>query len=131
MRMNLIYLVNRNIQEGNFLRYALQANGFPNIRLIPNYDECLYMLQKSQFPDFIITDVEEDRAKCCAFLQQVKNLCSDVRVIFFSSSSDETMADILISCGATDYICKAANGESSTKELIQNLGYLCRSGVLD
>ena len=129
MRNILVFIVDHNPQSANLLKYKLSGRRFTNVRTFPSPEECLFMLQKNNIPDFIISDVHFPFMNGLDFLRAIKGFSEIVQVLFLSSIHDESFARELLENGATDYVYKTVNHETGINEVVKNLEYLCKETI--
>ena len=126
MKKLLLFILDRNPIQGNFLKYHLCSNGFNNVILYNTLEDCIYSLRKNIIPDFIIADPNLKNTTDLEFLKLIKNYNPSIKVIFFSNSEDICHVSALLEAGATDYIVRVGNKQNWIHELISNLHYLIK-----
>jgi DNA-binding NtrC family response regulator len=126
MKNPVVVVVDRNPVHRNLINYNLVIHKFLEVHTFLSWDECLYRMQKSLVPDFVITDLGQSIEGGLGFLAKVRELAPDARVIFFAAFPDRETAHILHEAGAADYIPKSNKPDLGTSELIRNIRYLTR-----
>jgi PleD family two-component response regulator len=129
MEKPLIFIVDRDSTRGNFLKYRLNNLNFSNIRVFSREEDCLYRLGKNDFPDFIITDPGHDAEVALSFIRMVLQSNPSIKIICFTSSDDQEVADLFIEAGASDIILKKNRDESGFSELVENIKYLLKYNI--
>ncbi len=124
MKSPVIFIVEKNAYHGNLVKYHLQANRFQDVRVFSSAEECTLSVSKGITPDFIISDTQSGKMDSSGFLRWIKDFNPSIRVVFFSSNGDESMANKLITEGADDFILTANKGDAGIRELIKNLNFL-------
>lgn len=124
MKTPVIFIVEKNTYHGNLVKYHLQANRFQDVRVYNSAEECTLAISKGMIPDFIISDTHAGKMDSSQFLRWVKDNNPSIRIVFFSSSGDESLANKLITEGADDYILTSNKGDAGIRELIKNLNFL-------
>jgi len=127
MENPLIFIVDRDSTRGNFLKYRLNIMNFSNIRVFSREEDCLYRFGKNEFPDFIITDPGHVPDVALAFIKMVQQSNPAVKIICFTSSDDQEVADLLLEAGASDIILKKSQGDQGFNELVENIKYLLKT----
>ena len=105
------------------VKYQMSARRLSNVFFFSNAEECMYRLRK-QRPDFLITEYDTGFYLGQELLRMSKTISPGTLVIFFTSSEDRGLADMLLESGASDYIVKSAPLDKSISELIRNIGFL-------
>jgi DNA-binding NarL/FixJ family response regulator len=126
MKTPVVVVVDRNPVHRNLINYNLVIHKFLEVHTFLSAEECLYRMNKSLVPDFIITDLDPADNGGFRFLEQVKVICPEARVIFFANFGDPDVAYRLHEAGATDYIPKSSKPDIGISELIKNIRYLTR-----
>jgi len=126
MKNILVFIVDRNPVQGNFLKYSLGASGIKNTNFYQTPEECLYNLHQTKIPEFIIADAAIKTMTDLEFLHLVKKIDPSVKIIFHSENEDATHISELMEMGATDYIVRVEGHQNWIRELISNLHYLIR-----
>jgi DNA-binding NarL/FixJ family response regulator len=126
----LIFIVDKNPIHRNLIKYYLDNNKFANVMAFPSGEECLYRLQRSSPPDFLISSFFTGNQSGFDFLHSVLEISPFVQVIFFDMFEDHRVAENLLIAGATDYVVKTRNPDAGIAELLKNLQYLSRKKVL-
>ena len=124
MKSPVIFIVEKNAYHGNLVKYHLQANRFQDVRVYSSAEECTIAISKGLIPDFIISDTHSGKMESSEFLRWVKDNNPSIRIVFFSSTGDESLANKLITEGADDYILTTNKGDAGIRELIKNLNFL-------
>ena len=124
MKSPVIFIVEKNAYHGNLVKYHLQANRFQDVRVFSSAEECTIAISKGLIPDFIISDTQAGKMDSSGFIRWVKDFNPSIRIVFFSSSGDEPLANRLITEGADDYILTSNKGDAGIRELIKNLDFL-------
>ncbi|HTX88960.1 MAG TPA: response regulator [Bacteroidales bacterium] len=124
MKTPVIFIVEKNAYHGNLVKYHLQANRFQDVRVFGSAEDCTVAISKGMIPDFIISDTLAGKMDSSGFLRWVKDFNPSIRMIFYSSSGDESLASKLITAGADDYILTTNKGDAGIRELIKNLNFL-------
>lgn len=119
----VIFIVDSNVQQGNFLKYHLNAKKFNHVWFFNSVEECLYRLRK-QPPDFLITEYHLAGYTGHEFLRMACKISPKTQVLFFSSADDAAVAESLLAAGARDYVVRSGKPEKSIYELIRNIEYL-------
>jgi len=120
----LIFIVINDPLVGNFLKYQLSGAGYREAVLFTSARECLYVLKKGTIPAFIIADYDLGNMKGEDFLKLIIDKYPEVRILFFSSMDNQSIASQLIQHGATDFIHRSSPSNQAITELIKNLRYL-------
>ena len=130
MSHNFIFIIDRDIIKGNFLKYRLAASGFRNVSLFQSHDECIYSIQKNQIPDFILAHTCIKGMTDLEFVYNIKTNFPGIKVIFFSESDDVTHITELYNAGATDYILQRGENQNWINELISNIRFIVKEEFL-
>jgi DNA-binding NarL/FixJ family response regulator len=126
MKKLLVFILDRNSIQGNFLKYHLSASGFNNVILFNTHEDCIYSIHKNIIPDFIIADPDIKNITDLEFLNLIKNNNPSIKVIFSSNNEDISHISALLEAGATDYIVRVGSNQNWIHELISNLHYLIK-----
>lgn len=126
MENSLIFIVDRDSTRGNFLKYRLNTMNFSNIRVFSREEDCLYRLGKNDHPDFIITDPGNVPDVAISFIKMVLQTNPAIKIICFTSSDDQEVADMLLDAGASDIILKKSQYDHGINELVENIKYLLK-----
>jgi DNA-binding NarL/FixJ family response regulator len=126
MNKYLFFLLVKDMIQGNFLKYHLQATGCKDVILFQNQSECFYSIRKNVIPDFIIADTSLDGMTDKEFLRFIKTGHPEISVIFLSENDDLSHISGLLEDGATDYILKDGGKNNWMDELVLNLHYLIK-----
>ena len=126
MKKLLVFILDRNPIQGNFLKYHLSSSGFNNVILFNTHEDCIYSIHKNIIPDFIIADTDIKSMTDLEFLKLIKNNNPFIKVIFFSNNEDICHISALLEAGATDYIVRVVGKQNWIHELISNLHYLIK-----
>ena len=124
-----IFIVDRDSTRGNFLKYRLNTMNFSNIRVFSREEDCLYRLGKNDVPDFIITDPGDEADVALSFIKMVLQSNPSIKIICFTSSDDQDVADLFIAAGASDIILKKNREDSGINELVENIKYLLKYNI--
>jgi two-component system, NtrC family, response regulator AtoC len=123
-RNRLIFIVNKDLLVGNFLKYQLNGAGYKESAVFTSVKECLYVLKKGTIPAFIIADYDLGGMNGEDFLKIILDDYPYIRILFFSSEENHALAAHLIQIGASDYIHRTNTSNKAIAELIKNLRYL-------
>jgi len=126
MKNILVFILDHNQVQGNFLKYSLSSSGIKNIIIFHTAEECLYSIQKTRSPEFIIADTALKSTTDLEFLKLIKNIDPSIPVIFYSDNEDMSHISLLMEAGATDYIVKIGDNRNWIRELTSNLQYLIK-----
>ncbi len=126
-----VIIVDNNPAHRNLTRYYLESSRSCKVCSMVSYDECIYRLGKNPDFDFIVSELIPDETQALAFLENVREISSSVRVIFFARFNDPSAALRLHDAGATDYLVKSSGPDMGVAELIKNIRYLTREKALD
>jgi len=126
MKNILVFILDRNPVQGNFLKYSLSSSGIKDVILFQTPEECLYSILKTKIPEFIITDTALKSTTDLDFLKLIKNIDPSIKVIFYSENDDISHISTLLEIGATDYIVRALGDRNWIQELTANLQYLIK-----
>jgi DNA-binding response OmpR family regulator len=129
MRNFMIYILDENPTEGNFLKYHLSINGFTRSMVFHVSEELSYALQKKPVPDFIILRTPLADHMESALLKTIKRVKATANIIILSSVEDHSHAKLLLDSGATDYIVWNGIRSESLRELVANLYYIIREEI--
>ena len=124
MKAPTLFVVDKNPVHLSLINYYLIMNKFFHIYTFSSGGESLYRLQKQLIPDFIITDYNPADYDGIEFVRTVKELSPYIRIIYFSSVDDPSIATKLFEAGATDYVLKTSKPNIGISELIKNIRYL-------
>ena len=127
----LIFIVDRDSTRGNFLKYRLSTMNFSNIRVFSREEDCLYRLGKNELPDFIITDPGHIPDVALSFIRMVLQSNQAIKIICFTSSDDQEVADQFLEAGASDIILKKSNEDPGIDELVENIKYLLKYNIMN
>jgi PleD family two-component response regulator len=130
MKNILVFILDRNPVQGNFLKYSLSSSGIKNVLIFQTPEECLYSLRKSKLPAFIIADAALKSMTDLEFLRLIKSIDPSINVIFHSEDEDISHVSKLLEVGATDYIVRAGGDRAWIQELSSNLQYLIKEELL-
>jgi CheY-like chemotaxis protein len=126
MQTSRIFIVDRNPIHNSLIKYHLDINKIGQVSNFPNGQECLYRLEKNTVPDVIITDYDIGNYTGFDFLRKVRDMCPEVRVVYFSSFADPVLAMKLLDAGASDFLVKTSKLENGISELLKNLKYILK-----
>jgi DNA-binding NarL/FixJ family response regulator len=127
MKDILVFILDSNPVQGNFLKYNLNSYGMTNVMLFHHPEECLNSAIKKKTPRFIIADTEIKGMTDLEFLNSARNIDPSIKVLFFSENDDAVHISRLIDAGATDYIVRDGIIKNRIRELTSNLEYLIKS----
>lgn len=125
----LVFILDQNPVQGNFLKYSLNSSGIKNVILFHSPEECLYSTRKSKIPEYIISDAELKGTTDLEFLTLVKSIDPLIKVIFYSDDDDVHHISQLLEAGTTDYIVRIKGNQSWIRELTSNLQYLIKEEI--
>jgi len=126
MKNTEIFIVNHHLAQGTFLKYHMNLNGFKNVRLYQNYDECLYTIQKDHTPQFMVMDCTDSISADLKFIQLIHKYNSAIRIIIFSENDNPENVRQFFNAGITDYIVKLEKSTNRINELISNLQFIIK-----
>ena len=126
MKNILVFILDHNSVQGNFLKYSLSSSGIKNVIIFRTAEECLYSIQKTRVPDFIIADTALTSTTDLEFLKMIENIDPSIPVIFYSDNEEMSHIAHLMEAGATDYIVKTGDNPNWIRELTSNLQYLIK-----
>jgi PleD family two-component response regulator len=126
MKNILVFILDRNPVQGNFLKYRLSSAGINNVKLFQTPEECIYSLCKIKIPEFIIADTTFKSTTDLEFLKLIKSIDPSVKIVFHSDNEDSLHISELLEMGATDYIVRVENNPMWIQELTSNLHYLIK-----
>lgn len=126
MKNILVFILDSNQVQGNFLKYNLRTSGIKNVNLYHTAEECLNSIRKTKSPDFIIADTVLKSTTDFEFLKLVKNIDPSIHVIFHSENEDISHLSRLLDAGATDYIVRMGDNRNWIRELTSNVQYLIK-----
>jgi len=126
MKNILVFILDNNQVQGNFLKYNLSSSGIKNVTLFHTAEECLYSIRKTKSPDFIIAGTVLKSTTDFEFLKLIKDIDPSVHVIFHSDNEDISHSTNLLDAGATDYIVRVGDNRNWIRELTSNLQYLIK-----
>ena len=126
MKNILVFIIDQNPVQGNFLKYSFCSSGIKNVFLYHTPDECLYSMRKTKLPNFIIADTAFMNMTDLEFLDMIRGINPSVKVIFYSDNEDVFHISRLLEAGASDYIVRAGNNRNWIRELTSNLQYLIK-----
>jgi DNA-binding NarL/FixJ family response regulator len=122
----LVFILDRNPVQSNFIKYSLNSSGIKNVILFNTTEECLYNLRKTRKPEFIISDAAIKGTTDIEFLGLIKSIDPLMKVIFHSDNDDISHISRLIEAGTTDYIVRGGEDQGWIRELTSNLHYLIK-----
>lgn len=125
----VIFILDKNQIHNSLIKYHLNVNRFSNVHAFASGNECLYRIEKSLRPDFIVMDYDTGDYNGFDFIKLVNTLSPDTKIIFFSSINEPLLAVRLLDAGATDYVAKTGKLEIGITELVKNLGFLIREEI--
>jgi DNA-binding NarL/FixJ family response regulator len=126
MKNILVFIIDRNPVQGNFLKYSLSSSGVNNVIIFHTHEECLHNIRKTKLPDFIIADTVLKSTTDKELLKLIKNIDPSMQVIFYSDNEDISHIEKLLDTGASDYIVKIEDNRNWIRELTSNLQYLIK-----
>jgi DNA-binding NarL/FixJ family response regulator len=126
MKNILVFILDSNQIQGNFLKYSLSSSGFKKVIIFQTAEECLHSIRKTNHPDFIIADTTLKGTTDLEFLKLVKSIDPSIQVIFYSDNEDISHIARLLDAGATDYIVRIEGNRNWIRELTSNLQYLIK-----
>ena len=126
MNKTVIHILEHDTKQGSFLKYQLALSGFRNVHLFHLPAECIYSLEKGNIPHFIIMDLEFSDISAEDFLERVKRISPDIKIIVFSIRDDADYASLLLSSGINDFIVRVGNNKAGIQELIANLQFIIK-----
>ena len=129
MKNSLLFILDQNPIQGNFLKYQLISSGCKNVKLFNNHEECIYSIHKNVIPDFIIADTSLKGMTDLEFLGLIKSNNPSIKVLFFSENEDISHSSSLLEAGATDYIVRVGGKQNWINELISNLRYILKEDL--
>ncbi|MCX6269102.1 MAG: response regulator [Bacteroidetes bacterium] len=130
MKKSLIFVVDKNPIHRNLIRYNLEINKFTNVHAFQTGEDCLYRIQKSLQPDFLISSFFTGTHSGFDFLRSVLEISPSTRVIFFDNFEDPLLAEKLLTAGASDYVVKTGDPDAGISQLLKNVHYLAREKAL-
>lgn len=128
-KIPVIFILDKNQIHNSLIKYHLNVNRFSNVHAFASGNECLYRIEKSLQPDFIVMDYDTGDYNGFDFIKLVNTLSPDTKIIFFSSINEPLLAVRLLDAGATDYVAKTGKLEIGITELVKNLGFLIREEI--
>ena len=126
MKNILVFIIDRNPVQGNFLKYSLSSSAIKNVIIFHTPEECLRNIRKTKLPDFIIADTMLKSTTDMELLKLIKNIDPAIKIIFHSDNEDISHISQLLDLGATDYIVRALGDRNWIRELTSNLQYLIK-----
>jgi DNA-binding response OmpR family regulator len=126
MNNALVFVLDRNPVQGNFIKYGLNSSGIKNVILFSTPEECHYYIRKNRIPNFIIADTALKGTTDLDFLKLIRSTDPLIKVIFHSDNDDVLQISGLLENGATDYIVRAGGNQNWIRELTSNLRYLIK-----
>jgi DNA-binding NarL/FixJ family response regulator len=126
MKNILVFILDRNPVQGNFLKYSLSSSGIRNIIIFHSPEECVNNIRKTMLPEFIIADAVLKSMTDLEFLKLIKNIDPSIKVIFYSDNEDISHISKLLDIGATDYIVRIGGNRNWIRELTSNLQYIIK-----
>jgi PleD family two-component response regulator len=130
MRNILVFILDRDPVQGNYLKYSLSSSGIKNPIIFQTPEECLYSIRKTIKPEFIIADAALKSTTPLEFLRLVKDIDPSIKLIFHSDNEDINYISKLLEMGSTDYIVRVGGNQNWIRELTSNLQYLIKEELL-
>ncbi len=130
MKPPRIFVVDRNQVHRNLIKYHLNVNKFENVQVFQTGEECIYRIQKGGFAEFIVSDYEPEGFLNIRFLDMVRQISPETRLVFFAATDDPLLALKLLDEGASDFVVKTSRLDFGITELIKNLKYLTRESAV-
>jgi DNA-binding NtrC family response regulator len=124
MKNTLVFILDRDPVQGNYLKYSLSSSGIKNINIFRSAEECLQNIRETRKPEFIIADDTPKDMSGLAFLKSVSEADPSIKVIFHSENEDLSHITALLETGATDYVVRVAGNKNWIREITSNLNYL-------
>jgi DNA-binding NarL/FixJ family response regulator len=128
MKDLLVYIIDKNQTQGNFLKYRLNSSGIRNILVFHSAEEFIRTPERMTKPQFIIASAGMKDREDHELLNAILERAPESQVIFHSDNQSELHASELIEAGLTDYIVKARDNQDWIRELTSNLHFLILEG---
>jgi DNA-binding NarL/FixJ family response regulator len=116
----LIFIVNNNPTYNLLLAKFLGINGYSNIGIYRNGEECIK--QMSAKPDIIVLDYLLPGKNGLEILSEIRKINPDGHIVFLSGQPDIEIALNAIKQGAVDYVVK---NQLAFDRLIRKIDNLC------
>jgi PleD family two-component response regulator len=126
MKKNLVFILDRDPVQGNYLKYSLSSSGIKDVIIFHKPEECLQNIRETRKPEFIIAEDAPKSMSGMEFLKQTREINPSIKVIFHSENEDLSHISSLLEMGATDYVVRVAGNQKWIRELTSNLQYLIK-----
>jgi PleD family two-component response regulator len=130
MKKNLVFILDRDPVQGNYLKYSLSSSGIKDVIIFLRPEECLKNIRETRKPEFIIADDAPKNMTGMEFLKLIREIDASIKVIFHSENEDLSRISSLLEMGATDYVVRVVGNKNWIRELTSNLQYLIKEELL-